>query len=72
MRHDAALRCYARDELAAGCVPDRTPLVAGVQALDSVRMTETCVHRALLDAANELHLVLDGATSISRRTVERV
>jgi hypothetical protein len=53
---------YALDELAAGRIPDRERLAAGVRALDSVRMTETPIDRALLDAANELHLVLGGAT----------
>ena len=52
---------YALDELAAGRSPDRTRLTAGVQALDGVRMTETPIDRALLDAANELHLVLGGS-----------
>lgn len=53
---------YALDELAAGRIPDRTRLAAGARALDGVRMTETPIDRALLDAANELHLVLGGAT----------
>jgi hypothetical protein len=47
---------YALDELAARRIPDRTRLTTGVRALDGVRMTETPIDRALLDAANELHL----------------
>jgi hypothetical protein len=53
---------YALDELAAGRTPDRTRLLAGVRALGSVRMTGTPVDRELLDAANELHLVVSGGT----------
>jgi hypothetical protein len=53
---------YALDELAAGRTPDRARLLAGVQALDSVRVEGTPADRDLLDAATELHLVARGAT----------
>jgi hypothetical protein len=53
---------YALDELAAGRAPDRTRLLAGVRALGSVRMTETTLDRARLDAEIELDLVLNGGT----------
>lgn len=53
---------YALDELAAGRAPDRTRLLAGARALDSVRVQGAPADRALLDAANELHLVASGGT----------
>jgi hypothetical protein len=53
---------YALDELAAGRAPDRARLLAGVQALDSLRVEGGPADRDLLDAATELHLVAGGAT----------
>ena len=53
---------YALDELAGGRAPDRARLLAGVQALDGVRLQGTPAERDLLDAANELHLLAGGAT----------
>jgi hypothetical protein len=55
---------YALDELAERCFPDRTRFAAGVRALDSVCMTETPIDRPLLDAANELHVVLEGGATL--------
>jgi hypothetical protein len=51
---------YALDEIAAGRMPHRARLFAGVRALDKVRVEETAAVRELLDAAAELHLVADG------------
>lgn len=53
---------YALDELAAGRTPDRPRLLAGVRALDSVRVEGAGTDRDLLDAAVELHLIARGAT----------
>lgn len=53
---------YALDELAAGRTPDRARLLAGMRALDEVRVEDTAAIRDLLDAAAELHLVADGGT----------
>jgi hypothetical protein len=53
---------YALDELAAGRTPDRARLLAGVRALDKMRVEDTAVVRDLLDAAAELHLIADGGT----------
>ncbi len=53
---------YALDELAAGRTPDRMRLLAGVRALDNVRVEGASADRDLLDAATELHLVARGAT----------
>jgi hypothetical protein len=53
---------YALDELAAGRRPDRARLLAGMRALDSVRVAGAPADRDLLDAAIELHLIARGAT----------
>jgi hypothetical protein len=53
---------YALDELAAGRAPDRARLISGARALDNVRVEGVPADRELLDAANELYLVADGAT----------
>jgi hypothetical protein len=53
---------YALDELAGGRLPDRARLLAGVRALDQVRVAANSSDRDLLDAANELHLIARGAT----------
>lgn len=53
---------YALDELAAGRAPDRMRLLAGARALGGLRVTGSPADRALLDAANELHLVASGGT----------
>jgi hypothetical protein len=53
---------YALDELAAGRTPDRARLLAGVRALDRVRLEGAPADRDLLDAATELNLVAGGAT----------
>jgi hypothetical protein len=53
---------YALDELAAGRRPDRARLLAGMRALDGVRVAGAPADRDLLDAAIELHLVARGAT----------
>ena len=50
---------YALDQI-AGRTPVRARLLAGVRALDKVRVEETAAVRELLDAAAELHLVADG------------
>jgi hypothetical protein len=53
---------YGLDELAAGRTPDRARLLAGVRALDKVRVEDTAAFRDLLDAAAELHLMAAGGT----------
>ena len=72
---DAADRCamtlldaaYALDELAAVRTPDQARLLAGVRALGNVRMTGTAIDRDLLDAANELHLIVsDGTVDLTK------
>jgi hypothetical protein len=61
---------YSLDELAAGRAPDRTRLLAGSLALDSLRVKGAS--RDLLDAAAELHLVAGGATvDLTRRARAR-
>ena len=48
---------YALDEFSADRTPDRGRLLAGVRALDEVRVEDTASVRDFLDAAAELHLV---------------
>jgi hypothetical protein len=56
---------YALDELAAGRTPDRARLLAGVRALDKVRVEDTSAVRDLLDAAAELHLAAGGQVNLT-------
>ena len=53
---------YALDEFSAGRTPGRGRLLAGVRALDEVRVEDTAAVCDFLDAAAELHLVADGGT----------
>jgi hypothetical protein len=48
---------YALDEFSAGPTPGRGRLLAGVRALDEVRVEDTAAVRDFLDAAAERYLV---------------